>query len=318
MGDQDRENAALHHWIRALEVRYADLCSEDQARAQLATRTIDETKPLPEATSAMRHLARMSTRFDTPAADRLKNEKKLARQVILGGISKGLASDFALKEQRRKEQGRKEMEFTEFVQELEMLRKIRNPGKSKREAEPSAVKWAGHQERYYDPRLAVRLVKQWDVNSKKQESAAVTPTTPPRTPVIGLPRKPMAETPRPDKLELMAPKERSHPAPNYGYSRDRSVERRSPRDPYRRENFSDNRGRARTPDDFRRSRSPYRERRESGFQNNRGYSPGRSGNDRTQYGERNYSSWGSGSGSCLLYTSPSPRDGLLSRMPSSA
>ena len=25
-----------------------------------------------------------------------------------------------------------------------------------------------------------------------------------------------------------------------------------------------------------------------------------------------------GSGSCLLYTSPSPRDGLLSRMPSSA
>ena len=71
-------------------------------------------------------------------------DRKLARQVILGGISKGLASDFALKEQRRKEQGRKEMEFTEFVQELEMLRKIRNPGKSKREAEPSAVKWAGH------------------------------------------------------------------------------------------------------------------------------------------------------------------------------
>ena len=31
----------------------------------------------------------------------------------------------------------------------------------------------------------------------------------------------------------------------------------------------------------------------------------------------NNSSWG-GSGACLLYTSPSPRDGLLSRMPSSA
>ena len=30
-----------------------------------------------------------------------------------------------------------------------------------------------------------------------------------------------------------------------------------------------------------------------------------------------YNFW-SGSGSCLLYTSPSPRDGLLSRMPSSA
>ena len=28
VGDQDRENAALHHWIRALEVRYADLCSD--------------------------------------------------------------------------------------------------------------------------------------------------------------------------------------------------------------------------------------------------------------------------------------------------
>ena len=27
---------------------------------------------------------------------------------------------------------------------------------------------------------------------------------------------------------------------------------------------------------------------------------------------------GGGGGSCLLYTSPSPRDGLLSRMPSSA
>ena len=115
VGDQDRENAALHHWIRALEVRYADRCSEDQARAQLAAKTIDESKPLPEATSAIRHLARMATRHDTPVADRLKNEKKLARQVILGGISKGLAADFALKEQRRKEQGRPEMEFTEFV-----------------------------------------------------------------------------------------------------------------------------------------------------------------------------------------------------------
>ena len=29
-------------------------------------------------------------------------------------------------------------------------------------------------------------------------------------------------------------------------------------------------------------------------------------------------SGGSSGGSCLLYTSPSPRDGLLSRMPSSA
>ena len=29
-------------------------------------------------------------------------------------------------------------------------------------------------------------------------------------------------------------------------------------------------------------------------------------------------SMNSGSGACLLYTSPSPRDGLLSRMPSSA
>ena len=31
-------------------------------------------------------------------------------------------------------------------------------------------------------------------------------------------------------------------------------------------------------------------------------------------------SWGNGEdfGTCLLYTSPSPRDGLLSRMPSSA
>ena len=28
--------------------------------------------------------------------------------------------------------------------------------------------------------------------------------------------------------------------------------------------------------------------------------------------------WGHGFGTCLLYTSPSPRDGLLSRMPSSA
>ena len=28
--------------------------------------------------------------------------------------------------------------------------------------------------------------------------------------------------------------------------------------------------------------------------------------------------WGLGGGDCLLYTSPSPRDGLLSRMPSSA
>ena len=141
-----------------------------------------------------------------------------------------MASDFALKEQRRKEQGRKEMEFTEFVQELEMLRKIRNPGRSKRESEPSAVKWAGHQERYYDPRSTIRLVKQWDVNSKKPESSPITPTKPPRTPVIGLPRKSMAETPRPDKLELMAPKERSTTAPGYSYSRDRSGERRSPRD----------------------------------------------------------------------------------------
>ena len=114
--------------------------------------------------------------------------------------------------------------------------------------------------------------------------------------MIGLPRKPMAEIPRPDKLELTAPKERNPPAPNYGYSRDRSFERRSPRDPYRRENFSENRGRARTPEDFRRSRSPYRERRESGFPSNRGYSPGRGENNRTQYGERNYRSWGSGSG----------------------
>ena len=98
----------------------------------------------------------------------------------------------------------------------------------------------------------------------------------------------MAETPRPDKLELAAPKERSLPEPNYGYPRDRSVERRSPRDPYRRENYPDNRGRARTPDDFRRSRSPYRERRESGFPSNRGYSPGRGENNRTQYGAVSY------------------------------
>ena len=28
--------------------------------------------------------------------------------------------------------------------------------------------------------------------------------------------------------------------------------------------------------------------------------------------------WGYGAETCLLYTSPSPRDGLLSRMPSSA
>ena len=67
------------------------------------------------------------------------------------------------------------------------------------------------------PRSSIRLVKQWDVNSKKQEPTAVTPTTPPRTPVIGLPRKPMAETPRPDKLELTAPKERNLQAPNYGF-----------------------------------------------------------------------------------------------------
>ena len=32
----------------------------------------------------------------------------------------------------------------------------------------------------------------------------------------------------------------------------------------------------------------------------------------------NLSSAWTGSGTCLLYTSPSPRDGLLSRMPSSA
>ena len=93
------------------------------------------------------------------------------------------------------------MEFTEFVQELEMLRKIRNPGRPKRDSEPSAVKWAGHQERYYDPRSTIHLVKQWDVNSKKIEAGAPTPTTPPRTPVIGLPRKQIAEIPRPDKLE---------------------------------------------------------------------------------------------------------------------
>ena len=296
VGDQDRENAALHHWIRALEVRYADLCSEDQARAQLATRTIDETKPLPEATSAIRHLARMATRFDTPAADRLKNEKKLARQVILGGISKGLASDFALKEQRRKEQGRKEMEFTEFVQELEMLRKIRNPGKPKRESESSAVKWAGHHERYYDPRSTIHLVKQWDVNAKKQETPAVTPITPPRTPVIGLPRKPVAETPRPDKLELRIPNEGNPTPQNYTYTRERSGEGRQSRDSYRREEIPDNRERARTPEGFRRSRSPYRDRRDPGSPNNRGFSPGRGEEPRQRYGDREYNSWGSGSG----------------------
>ena len=34
--------------------------------------------------------------------------------------------------------------------------------------------------------------------------------------------------------------------------------------------------------------------------------------------EIDYGSWGGKSNDCLLYTSPSPRDGLLSRMPSSA
>ena len=40
-----------------------------------------------------------------------------------------------------------------------------------------------------------------------------------------------------------------------------------------------------------------------------------------QFGVVNYAAWmgdGISSGLCLLYTSPSPRDGLLSRMPSSA
>ena len=44
----------------------------------------------------------------------------------------------------------------------------------------------------------------------------------------------------------------------------------------------------------------------------------------TNFGDRNYIDaenvhpWVFGRGTCLLYTSPSPRDGLLSRMPSSA
>ena len=42
------------------------------------------------------------------------------------------------------------------------------------------------------------------------------------------------------------------------------------------------------------------------------------GGDEKWYGMKLIGRWHEPSSTCLLYTSPSPRDGLLSRMPSSA
>ena len=40
--------------------------------------------------------------------------------------------------------------------------------------------------------------------------------------------------------------------------------------------------------------------------------------DKLVYGSKQFVKWAEDGNYCLLYTSPSPRDGLLSRMPSSA